>query len=87
MDENGRRETGLFRYTLIRDAADPGLSKAQRGRLLRALADREHLGPDGRLVMVSRSAHTVTAGSMRWFRDRRSWRSARRPRRWSWRSR
>ncbi len=23
MDEDGRRETGLFRYTLIRDAAYP----------------------------------------------------------------
>ena len=55
MGEDRRRETGLFRYTLIRDAADPGLSKAQRGRLLRALADREHLGPDGRLVRVSRT--------------------------------
>ena len=66
MDENGRRETGLFRYTLIRDAADPGLSKAQRGRLLRALADREHVGPDGRLVRVSRT----TLG--RWVRAYRN---------------
>ena len=66
MDENRRRETGLFRYTLIRDAADPGLSKAQRGRLLRALADREHLGPDGRLVRVSRT----TLG--RWVRAYRN---------------
>jgi len=55
MDGDRRRETGLFRYTLIRDAADPMLSKAQRGRLLRALADREHVGPDGRLVRVSRT--------------------------------
>ena len=55
MDEDRRRETGLFRYALIRDAADPGLSKAQRGRLLRALADREHVGPDGQLVRVSRT--------------------------------
>jgi len=55
MGEKDRQEIGLFRYTLIRDAADPGLSKAQRGRLLRALADREHLGPDGRLVWVSRT--------------------------------
>ena len=55
MDEVRRREIGLFRYTLIRDAADPGLSKAQRGRLLRALADREHVGPDGQLVRVSRT--------------------------------
>ena len=66
MDGNRRRETGLFRYTLIRDAADPGLSKAQRGRLLRALADREHLGPDGRLVRVSRT----TLG--RWVRAYRN---------------
>ena len=55
MGEKDRQEIGLFRYTLIRDAADSGLSKAQRGRLLRALSDREHLGPDGRLVRVSRT--------------------------------
>jgi len=54
MGEDRRREVGLFRYALIRDAADPGLSKAQRGRLVRALADREHVGPDGRLVRVAR---------------------------------
>ena len=57
-----RREIGLFRYALIRDVADPGLSKAERGRLVRALADREHVGPDGRLVRVSRT----TLG--RWIR-------------------
>jgi putative transposase len=62
MDENGRREIGLFRYALIRDAADPVLSKAERGRLVRALAEREHVGPDGRLVRVSRT----TLG--RWIR-------------------
>ena len=55
MDEERRREVGLFRYALIRDAADAGLSKAERGRLVRALADREHVGPDGRLVRVARS--------------------------------
>src|SRR5439155_24666293 len=54
MGENGRRELGLFRYALIRDASDPALSKAERGRLVRALADREHVGPDGRLVRVAR---------------------------------
>jgi putative transposase len=62
MDEDRRREIGLFRYALIRDAADPGLSKAQRGRLVRALAERDHVGPDGRLVRVSRT----TLG--RWIR-------------------
>ena len=65
MNEDRRREIGLFRYALIRDAADPGLSKAQRGRLVRALADREHVGPDGRLVRVSRT----TLG--RWIRTYR----------------
>jgi putative transposase len=60
--EERRREIGLFRYALVRDAADPALSKAQRGRLVGALADRGHLGPDGRLVRVSRT----TLG--RWIR-------------------
>src|SRR5919197_3063006 len=54
MGEDRRREIGLFRYALIRDAADSGLSKAERGRLVRALAEREHVGPDGRLVRVAR---------------------------------
>src|SRR5919109_30419 len=54
MGEDRRREIGLFRYALIRDAADPALSRAERGRLVRALAEREHVGPDGRLVQVAR---------------------------------
>ncbi|MBV9714874.1 MAG: DDE-type integrase/transposase/recombinase [Solirubrobacterales bacterium] len=54
MDEDRRREIGLFRYALIRDAADASLSKAERGRLVRALAEREHMGPDGWLVRVAR---------------------------------
>jgi putative transposase len=54
-DGERRREIGLFRYALIRDVLDPGISKAERGRLVRALADREHLGPDGRVVRVSRT--------------------------------
>lgn len=62
MDENRRREIGLFRYSLIRDPADLGLSKAERGRLVRALAEREHVGPDGRMVCVS----VTTLG--RWIR-------------------
>jgi putative transposase len=65
MDEDRRREVGLFRYSLIRDAADPALSKAERGRLVRALADSEHVGPDGRLVRVARG--TID----RWIRDYR----------------
>ena len=48
------REVGLFRYALIREAADPGLSHAERGQLVRAIAEVEHTGPDGRRVRVSR---------------------------------
>jgi putative transposase len=54
-DEQGRQEVGLFRYALIRGAADPAVSKAERGRIVRALTEREHLGPDGRLARVARS--------------------------------
>jgi putative transposase len=48
------RMIGLFRYRLIREAADPGLSTRARGRLVRAVAAAEHLDPTGRQVRVSR---------------------------------
>ncbi len=48
------RAIGLFRYQLIREAADPGLSTRARGRLVRAVAAREHLNPAGRRVRGSR---------------------------------
>ncbi len=40
---------------MIRPVLDSDLSRAQRGRLLGALAEREHIGPGGRLVRVARS--------------------------------
>jgi putative transposase len=49
------QETGLFRWRLIGQAADPSLSPRERGLLVRSLAAREHLGPDGRWVRVSRN--------------------------------
>jgi putative transposase len=55
MGEDRRREIGLFRYALVRDAADPALSNAERGRLVRAVCEREHVGPDGRLVRIGRT--------------------------------
>ncbi|WP_445548834.1 helix-turn-helix domain-containing protein, partial [Frankia sp. CiP1_Cm_nod2] len=60
------REIGLFRYMLIRDLADEALTTRQRGVLVRALAAREHVDPDGRPVRVTR-----------WTLDRwvRSWKS------------
>jgi putative transposase len=48
------REVGLFRYALIRAAADPELTNRQRGRLVRQLAAAEHTGPFGDRVRVSR---------------------------------
>jgi putative transposase len=48
------REIGLFRYMLIREAADPALSSRQRGRMVRQIAAVEHTGPDGRPVRVTR---------------------------------
>lgn len=48
------RAIGLFRYMLIRDAADPSLGSRERGRLVRALAEQEHTDPAGRPVRVTR---------------------------------
>jgi putative transposase len=48
------QEIGLFRYALIRAVADPGLTTRQRGPLVRQLAERDHLGPFGDRVRVSR---------------------------------
>lgn len=53
--QDRRRDVALFRYSLIREAADAGLTKAERGALVRALAGREHLGPSGERVQVSRN--------------------------------
>lgn len=57
------RAIGLFRYSVIRDAAGRQLSTKQRGRLVRALAEREHVGPFGDPVRLSRA--TID----RWIRD------------------
>jgi putative transposase len=65
MNEDRRREIGLFRYALVRCAADPSLSRAERGRLVRALAEQEHLAPDGRPVRIGRTTLD------RWVRDYR----------------
>jgi putative transposase len=69
-EQTGRAEraraVALFRYSLIREAADPALSTRQRGRLVRGLAAREHAGPFGVPVRVSR------ASLDRWIR---AWRS------------
>jgi len=48
------RAIGLFRYMLIREAADPALSRRQRGALVREIAAREHVDPSGRPVRLTR---------------------------------
>lgn len=60
------RQIGLFRYRLIREAADPAHSTKTRGRMVREIAAAEHTDPSGRRVRVSRQ--TVD----RWIRDWRS---------------
>jgi putative transposase len=48
------RAIGLFRYMLIREAADPALTSRQRGRMVRQIAGREHVDPAGRPVRLTR---------------------------------
>jgi putative transposase len=49
------QEIGLFRWQIVGEATDVSLSARERGRLVRALAAREHLAPDGRWVRVGRN--------------------------------
>ena len=49
------QEIGLFRWQIVGEATDVSLSARERGRLVRALAEREHLHPDGRWVRVGRN--------------------------------
>ena len=60
------RDVGLFRYSLIREAADPLVSNADRGVLVRAVAAREHTDPTGARVRVGRSTLD------RWIREWRA---------------
>jgi putative transposase len=48
------QEIALWRWTLVEPAMDPALTARQRGRIVRDLAAREHDGPSGRKVPVSR---------------------------------
>jgi len=49
-----QRDVALFRYSLVREAADESLTIRQRGRLVRELAGQDHAGPTGRRVRVAR---------------------------------
>lgn len=50
------QQVALFRYQLICPALEPGLSTKQRGRIVRAIADRDHDGPFGDRVRYSRES-------------------------------
>jgi putative transposase len=50
------QEIALFRYRLIAEALEPGLSTKQRGALVRGIAGRVHTGASGRPVQVSRKS-------------------------------
>ena len=52
--DDPRHDRGLFRYSLIHEPADPQGSRRERGRLVRALAARDHVDPTGAHVRVSR---------------------------------
>src|SRR6266536_1381973 len=56
----------LWRWSLIEPAMDPALTSRQRGQIVRGLAGREHAGPWGPAVSVSRK--TID----RWITARRS---------------
>jgi putative transposase len=47
------REAGLFRYSLVQELVEPGLTAAERGRRARGLAGRVHDGPGGQPATVS----------------------------------
>ena len=88
------RAVGLFRYMLIREAADPALSSRQRGAMVREIAAREHAGPSGQPVRVTRWTLDVWIRAWRQRRVRRAGPVARgspsrgpRRRCWSWRRR
>ena len=61
------RAIGLFRYGLIREAADPGLSTRVRGRMVRAVAAAEHTEPTHLDARSTRVPSGVRSGS-RWRR-------------------
>jgi len=49
------QEIALFRWRVVGEAVASSLSARERGALVRSLAAREHLGPGGRWVRVSRN--------------------------------
>jgi putative transposase len=61
------RQVALFRYRLIQDVIDVRLTSRERGRLAAAIAGREHDGPFGEKITVSRQ--TIDRWCRWWRRD------------------
>ena len=59
---DAQREVALFRYSLVREAADESLTVRQRGRLVRELAGRDHAGPNGKRVRSVAGRSTAGSG-------------------------
>jgi putative transposase len=66
MDKDMAEAVALHRWGVIAEAANAGLTKAQRGAVVRAIARRDHAHPDGTTRRYSRN--TID----RWVRDWRA---------------
>ena len=75
MSSDPREATALFRYRIVAEATNPRLSPAERGQLVRELANRAYDHPDGSSKTYSRgtlaagcepTAITVSMGSCRY---------------------
>jgi len=64
--DNRHSDLALFRYSIVREATDPHLTKNQRGAIVRSLAAGLHRHPSGCDVAISR--HTID----RWIRAYRA---------------
>jgi putative transposase len=60
-----QRDVALFRYSLVRALVDPRLSPRERGEMVRDLVARQHVGPAGELVWVSRATLDRWARALR----------------------
>ena len=54
MDHDHNEAVALHRWAVIAEAAADGLTKSQRGALVRAAASRSHAHPDGTARAVAR---------------------------------
>ena len=62
MDHKGQRQIALHRWAVIAGAAGDRLSPGERGALVRQIAGRAHVHPDG-------SSRTYSRGTIdRWLR-------------------